>query len=71
MASAAWTIEVRVFDDAAAFRFVVPGSGSRVPDAASTFRFFETYNIVAFLYLVITISLSMLVRLLERRLKGA
>jgi len=38
--------------------------------AASTFRFFETYNVVAFLYLVITISLSMLVRMLEKRLKG-
>ncbi len=37
--------------------------------AASTFRFFETYNVVAFLYLFLTISLSMLVRLLETRLK--
>ena len=37
--------------------------------AASTFKFFETYNIVAFLYLFLTITLSMLVRLLERRLK--
>ena len=37
--------------------------------AASTFKFFETYNIVAFLYLFLTISLSMLVRLLEKRLK--
>ena len=35
---ATWTVELRVFDDAAAFRFVVPGSGSRVPDAASGFR---------------------------------
>ncbi len=34
----AWTVELRVFDDAAAFRFLVPGSGSRVPDAASAFR---------------------------------
>ncbi len=33
-----WTVELRAFDDAAAFRFVVPGSGSRVPDAASVFR---------------------------------
>jgi alpha-glucosidase len=33
-----WTVELRAFDDAAAFRFVVPGSGSRVPDAASAFR---------------------------------
>ena len=37
--------------------------------AAGTFKFFETYNVVAFLYLVMTISLSMLVRLLERKLK--
>jgi len=36
--------------------------------AASTFKFFETYNVVAFLYLSLTISLSLLVRLLERRL---
>jgi polar amino acid transport system permease protein len=39
--------------------------------AAGSFRFFETYNVVAFLYLVMTISLSLLVRLLERRLKRA
>ncbi len=37
--------------------------------SASTFKFFETYNVVAFLYLVMTISLSLLVRLLEARLK--
>ncbi|PKL08239.1 MAG: amino acid ABC transporter [Spirochaetae bacterium HGW-Spirochaetae-7] len=37
--------------------------------AASTFKFFETYNVVAFFYLCLTISLSMLVRALERRLK--
>jgi polar amino acid transport system permease protein len=37
--------------------------------SASTFRFFETYNVVAFLYLVMTLSLSLLVRALERRLK--
>jgi polar amino acid transport system permease protein len=37
--------------------------------SASTFRFFETYNVVAFLYLVMTLSLSLLVRGLERRLK--
>ena len=37
--------------------------------AASSFRFFETYNTVAFLYLVLTISLSILVRGLERRLR--
>jgi alpha-glucosidase len=33
-----YTIDVRVFDDAAAFRFIVPGAGARVPDAASGFR---------------------------------
>jgi polar amino acid transport system permease protein len=36
--------------------------------SSGTFKFFETYNIVAFLYLVMTISLSLLVRLLEKRL---
>lgn len=36
--------------------------------STSTFRFFETYNIVAFLYLVMTIALSMLVRYMERRM---
>ena len=34
--------------------------------SASTFLFFETYNVVAFLYLVMTISLSLMVRGLER-----
>jgi polar amino acid transport system permease protein len=38
--------------------------------SSGTFKFFETYNVVAFLYLVMTISLSLLVRLLERRLRG-
>ncbi len=36
--------------------------------ASSTFRFLETYNIVAFLYLNITITLSIAVRALERYL---
>jgi polar amino acid transport system permease protein len=36
--------------------------------SASTFKFFETYNVVAFLYLVMTITLSLLVRGLERHL---
>ena len=36
--------------------------------ASSSFLFFETYNVVAFLYLTMTISLSLLVRLLERYL---
>ena len=35
--------------------------------ATSTFRFFETYNVVAFLYLVMTIGLSLLVRFWEHR----
>ena len=33
--------------------------------SASTFKFFETYNVVAFLYLVMTIGLSLLVNRLE------
>ena len=37
--------------------------------SASTFLFFETYNVVAFLYLVMTVGLSLLVRGLESRLK--
>ena len=36
--------------------------------AASTFMYFETYNIVAFLYLSMTIVLSLLVRWMERRM---
>ncbi|NNF97825.1 MAG: amino acid ABC transporter permease [Desulfobacteraceae bacterium] len=37
--------------------------------SASTFKFFETYNVVAFLYLVMTITLSLIVRGLEQHLK--
>ena len=37
--------------------------------SASTFKFFETYNIVAFLYLVMTVGLALLVRSLEKRLE--
>jgi polar amino acid transport system permease protein len=37
--------------------------------AASTFLFFQTYSILAFIYLVITIMLTRLVRLLERRMR--
>jgi polar amino acid transport system permease protein len=37
--------------------------------AASTFLFFETYNAVAFFYLILTVTLSLLVRVLERNLK--
>lgn len=39
--------------------------------SASTFRFFETYNVVAFLYLVMTIGLALLVRWVEKRLRIA
>ncbi len=37
--------------------------------SASTFKFFETYNVVAFLYLVMTIGLALFVRWLEARLR--
>jgi polar amino acid transport system permease protein len=37
--------------------------------AAGSFRFFETYSIVAFIYLVLTVSLSLALRRLERRLR--
>jgi His/Glu/Gln/Arg/opine family amino acid ABC transporter permease subunit len=38
--------------------------------AAGNFRYFETYNVVAFLYLGMTITLSLALRRLERRLRG-
>ncbi|MXU64268.1 amino acid ABC transporter permease [Oceanomicrobium pacificus] len=37
--------------------------------AAGSFRFFETYNIVAFIYLIMTVGLSLGLRALERRLR--
>jgi polar amino acid transport system permease protein len=37
--------------------------------AAGSFRFFETYNVVAFLYLAMTLGLSLALRALERRLR--
>lgn len=37
--------------------------------AAGNFRYFETYNMVALLYLVMTIGLSLALRRLERRLR--
>ncbi|MEM8632067.1 MAG: amino acid ABC transporter permease [Pseudomonadota bacterium] len=37
--------------------------------AAGNFRYFETYNVVALIYLIITISLSLALRRLERRLR--
>ena len=36
--------------------------------ANSTFMFFETYNVVAFIYLVMTIALTLLLRAVERRM---
>ena len=37
--------------------------------SSGSFKFFETYNVVAFLYLTMTISLSLLVRLIERHMR--
>lgn len=37
--------------------------------ATQNFRYFETYNIVAFLYLVMTLGLSLALRHLERRMR--
>ncbi|MEM8957055.1 MAG: amino acid ABC transporter permease [Pseudomonadota bacterium] len=37
--------------------------------AAGNFRYFETYNVVAFLYLTMTVTLSVLLRRLERHLR--
>jgi alpha-glucosidase len=37
--STRYTVDVRASNDAVAFRHVVPGSGKRVPDAASSFSF--------------------------------
>ncbi len=38
--------------------------------AAGNFRYFETYNIVALIYLVLTVTLSVALRRLEHRLRG-
>lgn len=38
--------------------------------AADSFRFFETYNVVAFFYLLMTVGLSLALRGLERRLRA-
>ena len=38
--------------------------------AAGNFRYFETYNVVALIYLIMTIGLSLLLRMLERRLRA-
>ncbi|MCT7376419.1 amino acid ABC transporter permease [Chelativorans salis] len=37
--------------------------------ASGSFRFFETYSIVAYIYLLLTVSLSLALRALERRLR--
>lgn len=38
--------------------------------AAGNFRYFETYNVVALVYLTMTITLSLVLRRVERRLRG-
>ncbi len=38
--------------------------------AAGSFRFFETYNVVAYFYLLMTVGLSLALRALERRLRS-
>ncbi|MER8951916.1 amino acid ABC transporter permease [Mesorhizobium sp. M0833] len=37
--------------------------------AAGSFRFFETYSIVAYIYLILTVGLSLAMRTLEKRLR--
>jgi peptidyl-dipeptidase Dcp/polar amino acid transport system permease protein len=37
--------------------------------AAGNFRYFETYNLVALIYLTMTITLSLVLRRLEQRLR--
>lgn len=39
--------------------------------ASGSFRFFETYSIVAYIYLVVTIGLSLALRQVERRMREA
>lgn len=39
--------------------------------ASGSFRFFETYSIVAYIYLILTIGLSLALRRLEKRLRKA
>ncbi len=39
--------------------------------SAGSFRFFETYNIVAYVYLLMTISLSLMLRRMEKSMKKA
>ena len=37
--------------------------------ASGSFRFFETYSVVAYIYLLLTVSLSLMLRALERRMR--
>ena len=37
--------------------------------ASGSFRFFETYSIVAYIYLILTVGLSLVLRAFERRLR--
>lgn len=37
--------------------------------ASGSFRFFETYSVVAYIYLLLTVSLSLILRALERRMR--
>ncbi len=37
--------------------------------ASGSFRFFETYSIVAYIYLILTVGLSLLIRQLEKRMR--
>lgn len=39
--------------------------------AAGSFRFFETYSIVAYIYLILTVGLSLALRALEKRLRSS
>jgi ABC-type amino acid transport system permease subunit len=39
--------------------------------AAGNFRYFETYNVAALLYLTMTISLSLVLRRIETRMRAA
>lgn len=39
--------------------------------AAGSFRFFETYSIVAYIYLILTVGLSLALRALEKRLRNS
>ena len=38
--------------------------------SASNFRYFETYNVAALIYLVMTIGLSLMLRRFEARMRG-